>query len=129
MKSTHEAWRTALSVRQIKDIIGHVLSSAEIQPLNYGPLDDYEIGILAEQRWKLFGSNFGIGLAGVQVIVSDNGPSRTVEVIALGTSFGEGVVAGLAKDVSSVYTYGSSKKMAKAVSDAVVGADSRAVRI
>jgi hypothetical protein len=91
-KGEHTTVSTALDVTRVRGILSSVLSGATVEPLNQGPLDgDAVLAILAIQRGGAFKkSPFGSGNAVAQVIIEDHGPMRSVELIAIRDTFGDG---------------------------------------
>ena len=95
-KSEHSTVTTTLEASKLKQILSSVLSGATVEPLNQGPLDgESAVAIVASQRGgAVFNTSpFGPGMAAAQVIVEDHGSLRSVEIIALGTSFMDGLSA------------------------------------
>jgi hypothetical protein len=90
-KSEHTTLSTTLTATQIKSILSSVLSGADIESLNQGPLDDdAAIAILASQQGGVFKkSPFGSGNAVAQVIVEDRGSARHVELITFKDTMGD----------------------------------------
>lgn len=87
MAKTDESWySTSLDVARIKQILGQALAGAEVDPLNFGPLDEAAaFGILAEKGPSFLSG----GRASAQILVHEKGGHRRVQFIALGTSMGE----------------------------------------
>lgn len=94
-KSEHSTFTTTLDATRVKGILSSVLSSATVESLNQGPLDgNAALAIVASQRGGVFNkSPFGPGNAVAQIIVEDHGSTRSVELIAVGTSFMQGMNA------------------------------------
>lgn len=92
-KGEHTIVSTALDVTRVKVILSSVLSGATVEPLNQGPLDgDAALAILVSQRGGTFKkSPFGPGNAVAQIIVEDQGSTRSVELIAIRDTFAEGL--------------------------------------
>lgn len=92
-KGEHTIVSTTLDVARVKSILSSVLSGATVEPLNQGPLDgDAALAILACQRGGVAfkKSPFGPGNAVAQVIVEDHGSTRSVELIAIRSTFADG---------------------------------------
>lgn len=93
-KGKHTSVSTTLGVTNVKEILSKVLSGATVEALNQGPLDgDAALAIVASQRGGvvLKRSPFGPGNAVAQIIVEDHGSTRSVELIAIRDTFGEGL--------------------------------------
>jgi hypothetical protein len=124
---------TALDVAQVKAILSSVLSGATVEPLNRGPLDgDAALAILATRQGGVFKkSPFGSGNAVAQVIVEDQGSTRSVELIAIRDTVADGLnrqraagnpMAGL-KAMGQVPNIKSGRKMVDAILRALQAAD------
>ena len=99
-KSEHSTFATTLDVTHVKNILSSVLSGARIDSLNQGPLDeDAALAILASQQggFVFNRSPFGPGNAVAQIIVEDHGASRSVELIAIRSTFVDGLNVSRAK--------------------------------
>jgi len=132
-KGEHTIVSTALDVTRVKAILSSVLSGATVEPLNRGPLDgDAALAILVTQRGGAFKkSPFGAGNAVAQVIVEDQGSTRSVELIAIRDTFADGLnrqraagnaMAGLAA-IGQAPNIKSGRKMVGAILQALQAAD------
>lgn len=92
-KGEHTIVSTTLDVAHVKRILSSVLSGSTVEPLNQGPLDgEVALAMLACQRGGVAfkKSPFGPGNAVAQIIVEDNGSTRSVELIAIRDTFADG---------------------------------------
>jgi hypothetical protein len=132
-KGEHTIVSTALDVTRVKAILSSVLSGATVEPLNRGPLDDdAALAILVTQRGGAFKkSPFGPGNAVAQVIVEDQGSTRSVELIAIRDTFTDGLnrqraagnaMAGLSA-IGQAPNVKSGRKMVGAILRALQAAD------
>ncbi len=110
----YSAYSTRLSFNQIRSVLGDVLSSCTVEPLEYGPLDDVpDLGISATKLGLLGGSS------AIQVLVHKGQERNGVEIIAYWDSFMSRAFQG---SVSTISQSGS-KKLATSVYEAFREAD------
>jgi hypothetical protein len=132
-KGEHTIVSTALDVARVKAILSSVLSGATVEPLNRGPLEgDAALAILVTQRGGAFKkSPFGPGNAVAQVIVEDQGSTRSVELVAIRDTFADGMnrqraagnaMAGLSA-IGQAPNIKSGRKMVGAILRALQAAD------
>lgn len=117
MKTARIAYVTGLTLQQVQQTLREALTrKASIVALEIDPLQDPDdLGVLIEQKMGLFA---GVGAAQVLANELDDG-GCVVEFIALGSTIGEGLVMGMAKDVSGHRQLGDSKQLVEKLVDAL----------
>ncbi|MBH0023983.1 hypothetical protein [Salinibacterium sp. SWN248] len=106
---------TAKDVAQIREIVRTVFKNPVVENIELTALDEAaDIAVYIDAKPALFG---GRGI--VDLRVADKGSHREVTVIALATTFADNVAMGFAKDMSGLREFGPSKKMARAIIDAI----------
>jgi hypothetical protein len=107
--------RTRKTTTQIRGLIRGLFKNAVVADIELTALDEAaEIAVYIDARPGFIG---GRGL--VDLRVNDQGDYRQVEVVALATTFADNVAMGFAHDVSGIRELGTSKKMARAIIEAL----------
>lgn len=123
MKTYEITMETSLAVDDLRSLIGSHLDKASFVDLesNSVSASDAAIAVLAE--WKpLIGEK-----AAVQIYVHELGDRRVLNLVALGTSLGENVMLGVARDPFGVVPLRASKRKATAIANALRSADATAL--
>lgn len=125
MKSRGTIYNSRLDLGEVRRLISRVATKASVNDMTFTSLDEKpDIGVLIEQKVSFFG-----GIGAVQVIVTNRGSHREIELVALGTGISEGVAAGFAQDVSGLRQIGASQKLVARLIDALLAADTSLSKI